>query len=170
MEVAGAQTVTLAVLTVSTGTATAIDLTRRRIPNTLTITTALAGLGLAAWGASSVSIGAALGGLLLGLALMLPGHVLGATGAGDVKLFAATGTLLGAGRMFEAFLFVAIAGGVLALATACVRGRVTRTLAGTARLCRRPSEASGRIESPAENNRFPYGPAIAAGCVLAALS
>lgn len=169
MEVAGAQTVTLAVLTVSTGTATAIDLVRRRIPNTLTVTTALTGLGLAAWGASGVSLGAALGGLVLGLALMLPGHVLGATGAGDVKLFAAAGTLLGAARMVEAFLFVAIAGGILALATACVRGRLARTVVGTTALCRRQSAARGRIESPAEDNRFPYGPAIAAGCVLAAL-
>ncbi len=169
MEVAGAQAVTLAVLTVSTGTATAIDIARRRIPNTLTATTALAGLGLAAGGASEVSIGAALGGLVLGLALMLPGHVIGATGAGDVKLFAAAGTLLGAGRVFDAFLFVAVAGGVLALATAVVRGRLGRTVERTAWLCRRPSIARTDIESDREDNRFPYGPAIAAGCVLAAL-
>ena len=38
---------------------------------------------------------AALGGIAVGLAVMLPGHLIGATGAGDVKFFAALGTLLG---------------------------------------------------------------------------
>jgi prepilin peptidase CpaA len=169
LEIAGAQTVTVAALAISTGAATAIDLRSRRIPNALSLATALAGVGLAAAGATGLTIGSSLAGLALGLVFMLPGHVLGATGAGDVKLFAAAGTLLGAGRMVEAFLFVAIAGGVLALATAAGRGRLGRTIERTAWLCRRPSTARTDIESVRENNRFPYGPAIAAGCVLAAL-
>lgn len=169
MEAAGAQTVTLAVVAVSTGVATAIDLTRRRIPNTLTLATTLLGLGLAAAGVTGITVAAALAGLALGLVLMLPGHLLGATGAGDVKLFAAAGTLLGGGRMLEAFLFVAIAGGVLALLAAAARGRLARTVAGASALCRTPAAARARIESVVEDNRFPYGPAIAAGCVLAAL-
>ena len=45
---------------------------------------------------------------------MLPGHLFGATGAGDVKLFAAAGTLLGPSDMVLAFVATAIAGGVLA--------------------------------------------------------
>ena len=43
------------------------------------------------------------------------GTSLGATGAGDVKLFAAIGTLLGPVPMRTAFLYTAIAGGALAL-------------------------------------------------------
>jgi prepilin peptidase CpaA len=100
---------------------------------------------------------------------MLPGHLLGATGAGDVKLFAAAGTLLGAGRIVEAFCWVAIAGGMLALFFAWQRGRLWRTVSNTARLCGRPRETKAVIESPVEQNRFPYGPAIAVGCVLAML-
>src|SRR5688500_19812807 len=42
-------------------------------------------------------------------------------GAGDVKLFAAAGTLLGSGRITTAFLYVAIAGGVFAVAIAIRR-------------------------------------------------
>jgi len=106
---------------------------------------------------------------VLGFLMMLPGHVLGATGAGDVKLFAAAGTILGAGRVLEAFFFVAIAGGVLALAIAWWRGRLIRTVVGTGRLFGRPRETKTAIESPSEHNRFPYGPAIAIGCVLAVL-
>ena len=168
MEAAGIQAITMAVLALSAGTATAIDLARRRIPNALTTATAATGLGLAAAGVSGLSLRAAVAGLILGLLLMLPGYAFGATGAGDVKLFAASGTLLGAARMPEAFLFAALAGGVLALGTACLRGRLAWTLGGIVELWRRPAEGRARIVAPGDN-RFPYGPAIAAGCVLAAL-
>ena len=52
---------------------------------------------LAATGISGISLASSLLGFFLGFLLMLPGHVLGATGAGDVKLFAAAGAVLGAG-------------------------------------------------------------------------
>jgi prepilin peptidase CpaA len=106
---------------------------------------------------------------MLGFMLMLPGYVFGSTGAGDVKLFASAGTLLGSGRIFSAFLFVAIAGGVLAVAIAWQRGRLGRTMRNTAWLFGSPSQAKPAIESAQEHNRFPYGPAIAVGCVMAAL-
>jgi prepilin peptidase CpaA len=100
---------------------------------------------------------------------MMPGHIFGAMGAGDVKIFAAAGTLLGVEHVVSAFLFTAIAGGALAFGLAWWRGRLGRTMKFTARLCGRPAEAKADIESPVEHNRFPYGPAIAVGCVLAAL-
>ena len=59
---------------------------------------------------------AAIGGVL-GFVMMLPGHVLGGTGAGDVKLVAALGTLLGPAGVFMAVLYGAVAGGVLAAGT-----------------------------------------------------
>lgn len=67
--------------------ATIIDIRSRRIPNWLTATMAGVGIGLAVTG-HSVSPAASLGGLAVGLLLMMPGHVMGATGAGDVKLMA----------------------------------------------------------------------------------
>lgn len=120
-------------------------------------------------GVSGISVAASLAGLGLGFALMLPGYFLGGTGAGDVKLFAAAGTLLGIGRIVPAFLLTAIAGGVLAIGFAWWRGRLSRTVTFAARLCRGSGEARAEIESPVEHNRFPYGPAIAIGCVLAGL-
>jgi prepilin peptidase CpaA len=159
----------LAALVGGTGSAAVVDIARRRIPNQLSFGLAVAGMLMAATGASGISVRASLAGFFVGLVLMLPGHVLGATGAGDVKLFAAAGAVLGIGRVFEAFLFVAIAGGLLAIGVAWQRGRLTRTLAQTARLCGQPVEARKAIESTGEPNRFPYGPAIAVGSVLAAL-
>ena len=164
-----ADTFVLATLVGGTGTAAAIDIARRRIPNGLSVGLAAAGIVLAASGLSGVSLRASLAGLAVAFVLMLPGHVLGATGAGDVKLFAATGAVLGVGRVFDAFLYVAIAGGLLAVGVALQRGRLRRTLAQTAQLCGSPREARKAVEARAEHNRFAYGPAIAVGSVLAAL-
>lgn len=161
--------VVMAVLAAGLGSAAAIDVKSRRVPNKVSLATAAAGVALAATGVSGVTLGASLLGFVAGLLLMLPGHVLGATGAGDVKLFAAAGAVMGVGRVFEAFVLVALAGGVLALGIACQRGRVRRTLAHLAHLCGRPVEARKTIESAAEHNRFPYAPAVAVGCLLAAL-
>ena len=89
---------------------------------------------LAATGASGISLTSSLFGFFLGFLLMLPGHVLGATGAGDVKLFAAAGAVVGAGQIVPAFLMTAIAGGLLAVGIAWWRGRLLRTFRLTARL------------------------------------
>jgi prepilin peptidase CpaA len=151
------------------GTAAIIDIRRRRIPNVVCLATAAAGLTLSTVGISGITVTSALAGLAFGFLMMLPGHVFGATGAGDVKLFAAAGTLLGSGRIVTAFMFVAIAGGILAVIVAMRRGRLGRTMGLTARLLGRPDKLKTEIESPAEHNRFSYGPAIAIGCVVAML-
>ena len=127
------------------------------------------GIGLAATGLSAVSLGGAAFGFVLGLALMLPGHMLGATGAGDVKLMAAIGTLVGPGIVVNAFLFTAVAGGMLAVVVALRRRRLSATLAGTARMIAAPTGAQQEIRSATASSRFAYGPAIAVGSVLAAL-
>ena len=149
--------------------ATVIDIRTRRIPNALTATMAGVGIGLAGAGISGISLGAAAFGFVLGVALMLPGHLLGATGAGDVKLMAAIGAIVGPGIVVNAFLFTAVAGGVLALVVALTRRRLTATLVGTARMIAAPAGAKREIESATTSSRFAYGPAIAVGSVLAAL-
>jgi prepilin peptidase CpaA len=158
--------IVLTTLCIGLGSATLIDLRERRIPNVVCGAMAAAGVALSASGLGHITLASSLAGLVIGAAMMLPGHILGATGAGDVKLFAAAGTLLGSGRMVPAFLFVAIAGGVLALFVAWRRGRIGRTMELTAGLVGRHGKAT--VESQTEHNRFAYGPAIAAGCLIAA--
>lgn len=161
--------ISLVVVAVGMGAAALIDLRTRRVPNFLTASLAGIGLGLALVGLGRVGPGAAILGSLLGLAFMLPGHVYGATGAGDVKLLAAAGALLGPTDTMFAFFYTAIAGGVLAVAIAIRRRRLQQTLDATVRLVSQNAEAVADIESPASDNRFAYAPAIAIGVVLVAL-
>lgn len=161
----------IVVATVVCGAAAAagIDLRTRRVPNALTAALAAIGAVLAVTGLSGVSVIAAAAGLGVGLALMLPGFLFGATGAGDVKLFAAMGTLVGPAHILRAFVFTAVAGGLLAVAVAARRGRLQQTLGRTAGLVASRGATAAAIEAPIEDNRFAYAPAIAVGVTLAAL-
>jgi prepilin peptidase CpaA len=151
------------------GASAVVDLRTRRVPNWLTLGIAALGLTFAAARIGPLSIGAALAGFAIGLVLMLPGHIVGATGAGDVKLFAAVGTLLGPTSIAVAFVYTAILGGALALAVALHRGRLNDTLQETATLVMTGGANVAKIERPSANNRFAYAPAIALGSLAAAL-
>ena len=155
----------LAVLASGLAIAVVTDVRTRRIPNWLTGSLAAAGFGMAFAGGGLTPWQAALG-LLTGLALMMPAHVIGATGAGDVKLMAAVGAVVGPGLTLRAFLFTAVAGGVFAVVVAARRGRLADTLYGTTQLVTSPATARRTIESSERANRFAYGPAIAIGTLL----
>lgn len=161
----------IALVTLATGAGAAIDLATRRIPNAVSLATAIAGVALAAAGQSGTSVGAALAGFGIGMLLMLPGYLWGATGAGDVKLMGAVGTILGPAGVVQAFLYTAIAGGFLAVMVAIARGRLTQTLGRTGRLMTPTATRTASQEARAQGaaNRFPYGPAIAIGSLLAVL-
>ena len=133
------------VVAVVTAAAAIVDIRTRRIPNWLTFGAAAIGISMAVAHVSGVGVTGALGGLAVGLLLMMPGHVIGSTGAGDVKLLAAIGTLLGPASIALAFLYTGIAGAAIALIVARQRG--------------------GRYDT-----KFAYAPAIAIGTVIAAFS
>jgi prepilin peptidase CpaA len=101
--------------------------------------------------------------------LMMPGYLLGGTGAGDVKLLAAAGAWLGPSATGVAFLYTAIAGGLIAVIVAYRRRRLAHTLEGAGKLVTTRAANVADIEHPTADNRFAYAPAIAAGTVLAAL-
>ena len=163
-----ADAMALAMVVAGTGTGAAIDLRVRRVPNALTMTLAMAGVALAATGLGRLGVSAAIAGWFAGLALMLPGYLLGATGAGDVKLLAAVGALLGPEGVFWAFLYTTLAGGAIALIIAMLRGRLQTTLDETMWLVFSRGANKPAIEDPKANNRFAYAPAIAIGAVVAA--
>jgi len=148
--------------------AAVVDIRTRRVPNWLTFGTAALGVGMATTHLDGVGVAGAFEGLLVGLLLMLPGHVIGRTGAGDVKLLAALGTLLGPGSIVMAFLYTAVAGGGIAVVVAMRRRRLRETLEGTATLVCTGGANAGDLEKPSTDNRFAYAPAIAVGAVIAA--
>ncbi|MDI5987043.1 prepilin peptidase [Halomonas sp. M4R5S39] len=90
------------------------DLYQRRIPNYLIMAGAAMGILLQAVQAGSGGVLAAITGLLVGLAILLPGYLLGFTGAGDAKLMAAVGTFLGPLGVFQAALASILVGSVIA--------------------------------------------------------
>ena len=157
--------ISLVVLTLGLTAAVITDVRSRRIPNWLTGSIAGAGFGIAFGGGTVTPLQAALG-LLTGLLLMMPGHLIGATGAGDVKLMAAVGAVVGPDLALRSFLYSAVAGGVFALAVAMHRGILATTLQDAGRLVTSPAGARQAIESPSRANRFAYGPAIAAGTLV----
>jgi len=147
----------LVVLASALVTAVVSDVRTRRIPNWLTGSLAVAGLGMALAGRGLTPGQAALG-LVAGLLLMMPSHLIGATGAGDVKLMGAVGAVIGPEQ---------VAGGVFAVIIASRRGRLGATLQGTRQLITAPVASRQVIEAPGRANRFAYGPAIAVGAFAA---
>lgn len=163
------EAITVTAVMASAGVGAAIDFSTRRVPNVLTLSVAALGIFAAASGLVKLRPGLALVGFLTGFLLMLPGHVFGRTGGGDVKLLAALGAWMGPSMIFKAFLYSAVAGALLALFVALRRRRVSETLRGTLRLVAAGTSAKQEVEAADRDNRFPYAPAIAAGSVLAVL-
>ena len=147
------------------------DVRSRRIPNFLTGPAMVAGLamhlGAGGW-REMLSSFAAL--LICGTAFLLF-YLAGGMGAGDVKLIAAQGCLLGFANVPCLLVLTAIAGGVLALGYAWKHGRLKQTCGNVAALTVHHAQ-QGLTPHPelnvlnAQTLRLPYALAIAAGCIL----
>ncbi len=101
------------------------DIRRRRIPNWLTFPAVAVGLAHHVYGSGAPGLLFSLAGASLGLAVFAPFYLMGGTGAGDVKLMAAVGALLGPAGLFRSALCTALVGGVYAglLLVSSRRGR-----------------------------------------------
>jgi prepilin peptidase CpaA len=143
------------------------DLLAHRIPNRLTGSLLCLGFVLQfAFGGWS-ALGQAALGALVGLAVLLPLYLLRAMGAGDVKLLAAIGALLGPHWALIAGIYTLLAGGVLAVFYVMI-GSVRAALAPAGGSWReRLFHASARAQQ-LRRERFPYALAIAIGAISAA--
>lgn len=145
------------------------DLRWGRIYNKLTLGAAGAGLllNLLAGGFEGGLHSA--GGWLLGAGFFILFFALGAMGAGDVKLLAAVGALKGPSFVFQAFLFTALAGGLIAVLVLVRRRRLGETFARLAWQLHGlvPLVPAGRSDGASSPLRFPYGVAIALGSCAA---
>ena len=112
----------------SAALACALDLRSRRIPNWLTVSAALMGLGYHGVIAGRGGLETAAAGWAVGLAMFFIPFALGGLGAGDVKLVAALGAWLGPTTVMWLALYTGVVGGILALVVACSRGYLRQAL------------------------------------------
>lgn len=159
-------------------TAAITDFRRRRIPNWLTLTGVLMGLLLRTASGGWAGLGMAAEGMILGLGVYFIFYVLHAIGAGDVKLMAAIGAVLGPANWMAVFTATAIAAGAGAIVLMVAKGRARQTLwnvgyiLGELMRFRPPylRRSSLDVRHPGALT-MPHGIAIAAGtvfCLLAA--
>jgi prepilin peptidase CpaA len=145
------------------------DVRYRRIPNVFVLATLISGLLLNFVFGGVEGVLSSVGGCLLGFGLMLMLHVLGAMGAGDVKLFASIGAVVGASLVVPTFLVVALTGGVLAVYTMLRAGSVRQTLLGVLQIFvgMLPGWQMPRFNVPADRRHtIPYGVAITLGSLI----
>jgi prepilin peptidase CpaA len=152
--------------------ATRADVQSRKIPNVLTGPAFLLGILAHLVLAGRVGAGNALLGAVVAGAILLPGWLMGYTGAGDVKLMAAVGAWLGYPDGLAAAIATLIAGGVIAVVVAVRRGMMKKALrntlgVGLALLARKGGAAAP--EPVTTGIRFPFAPAILVGVLFALL-
>ena len=156
--------------------AAATDLRSRRIPNWLTLSGVCAGI-LVNWALFGwPGLRNALSGMMLGFGVYFVLYLLRAMGAGDVKLMAAVGAVLGPSDWFSVFIATAIAGGVLAIALMVWKGRVWETLHNTffivGELVHLRAPFTRRKDLDVKNPtalKMPHGVAIAVGTLACLL-
>ncbi|MDJ0748004.1 MAG: A24 family peptidase [Woeseiaceae bacterium] len=134
------------------GLASFFDLREHRIPNLVTLPTIAFGLVFHVVSGGYDGLLFALAGFAVGLLCFLPLYISRGMGAGDVKLMAAAGTLLGPGLALGAVCLTLAIGAVLAVCVVVKRAVFSRIHLGR------------HIES---GERFPYAVAIAAGVAIA---
>ncbi len=153
-------------------TAATADLRSRRIPNWLTLSGTCAGL-LLNWTISGwAGLGNSLRGMLLGFGAYFVLYCLRAMGAGDVKLMAAVGAIVGPGSWVSVCIASALAGALLAVGLVVWKRRVRETLWSTFFILNELAQfraPHGRhkhldVKDPRALN-MPHGVAIAAGTI-----
>ena len=148
--------------------AAGFDVKSRRIPNFITGPALLFGLllhgSVDGWRGALSSLAA---GLICGV-IFLIFYLAGGMGAGDVKLIAAVGCIAGLSNSVYLLVLTALAGGVMGIGMALMRGRLRETLFNVAALANHHTH-EGLTPHPELNVlnagtlRLPYGLAIAAG-------
>jgi prepilin peptidase CpaA len=156
-------------------TAGVFDYRERRIPNWLVLAGLLLGAAMNAflmYETPSATSGLlfSLEGLGLALLIYLPLYLLRAMGAGDVKLMAAVGAVVGPLMWLLIFFFTAILGGIVAAIVVLRKHRVHRTLQNlwmiliSFRYGKAPYATNPELDVNSDQGvRLPHGVVIAVG-------
>lgn len=149
-----------------------IDIHSRRIPNWLTATGVVLGISVNAFLFGWPGLWFSLKGLGLALLVYLPFFALRGMGAGDVKLMAAVGSLIGPWNWLGVFVVTGLLGGVIGLTMALLRGRALATILNVGyilkELVRLRAPYLKREDLDVKNPnalRLPHGAVIALGVI-----
>jgi prepilin peptidase CpaA len=158
-------------------TAAIYDFRFRRIPNWLVLAGLVAGFGLntalfAIAGLQAAGLVRAALGMGLALLIYFPLYLLRAMGAGDAKLMAAVGSIVGWGNWLAVFVLTAIIGGVLGAIALLFAGRIRKTFWNIGWILneilhfRAPYQSSPELDvRSTAGMRMPHGVAIALGSI-----
>jgi prepilin peptidase CpaA len=145
------------------------DVRYRRIPNAFVFATLVSGIAINGIFGGLQGLYASVGGCVLAFGLMFMLHLFGAMGAGDVKLFAAIGAVIGAHLVLPNFLVVVLTGGVLAMISIIRSGRVMTTMNRVLQILvgLLPGWNMPKFAVPADRSHtIPYGVAITVGSII----
>jgi prepilin peptidase CpaA len=141
------------------------DLRRHRVPNWLTFGAFFGGIILQAsflgWG----GVTTALSGAGIGLLFLIPFYLTGGMGAGDAKLMAGVGTVMGFQVTMFAAAFALCLAGLYALILICMRGEWTSFMQRYAVAMRTKHYVTPDSKSIA-GHRFPFAVAIGGGTLI----
>jgi len=147
-----------------------LDWRYRQIPNWLTVSGLVAGIGVntALFGLAGMK--ASLLGAALGLGLLLPFVLLRSLGAGDWKLAGALGACLGPQQLVTVLMGTVLVAGVMALAVVIWKRRLMQTLHNIVRmlaafLSLRMPGPDVSLDSP-QSTKIPFGVAMALTVLL----
>lgn len=148
------------------------DVKTRRIPNYLTLGTALTGLIYQGvfHGLNGLLDGCL--GLGLGFALLILPYLWSGMGAGDVKALAALGAWLGMRLTMHLFLYMALCGGLMGIIVLWWRGQLWQTIRQGVVflvswvLCRPVGGPPPPAPPSVPNRGLPYGVALAGGMLI----
>jgi prepilin peptidase CpaA len=152
--------------------AAVIDVATRRVPNWLTIPGLCMGVCINGYLSGVEGVKSSLLGVGAGFLLLFFAYLLGGMGAGDVKLLSAVGSFLGPRLVFYSFVWMALAGGVLAVFVLLYKKAFSQTFRNLKSLLwgwilrTHEDGVDISLKNPSLL-KLPYGVAIAIGTILA---
>ena len=145
----------------------------RRIPNWAVLAGLLLGIGLNAFLFEWDGIWTSFKGIGLALLIYFPLYLLRGMGAGDVKLMAAIGAIVGWVYWLCIFFLTAVIGGLIAIVLLVLRHQLQRGLSNVGYLVvqllsfRAPYARREELDITSEKAvKLPHGVTIAWGCIL----
>lgn len=116
------------ILTVCLLVASIYDASIKKIPNWISLILIISGVSYNYFSAEGLGLRDSGLGLIVGLLLMLPGYIFASMGAGDVKLMAAIGSVVGLNKELDVVLYSYMVMFALAVLFIMVKGDLIRLL------------------------------------------